>query len=191
MWSLLDVVGASAIGGMVILMVITINLQMNSLSSEIVENNLVQSRLTSSAEVFKYDLYKIGYRATGSIISVADSTQIQFLADINNDSNVDTVYYYFVPPIQDTSGAAVNPNGTLYRLLNNGSAQIAGFATNFTLSYYDSLGQMISYQYLSNQSYRNKIRNLKVDMTASSDYQLNYNYQKTDWSSMIIPKNLR
>lgn len=189
MWSLIDTIGSVAIGGMILLLVISINLQMNSLSTEILENNLVQSRAASSTEIIKYDLYKIGYRVQGDKIGIADSIQILFYSDINNDSSIDTLDYQLVTPQFDS--ANVNPNKTLYRNLNGQGQKIIAYASQFKLTYYDSLGSMISYYSLLSQAYRNKIRSVKVEMTASSDYSVNDYYQATDWASIINPKNLK
>lgn len=191
MWSILDTLGASLIGGMVLLLVISINLQMNSLSTEIIENNIVQSNLTSSTEDIKYDFYKIGYKVSGSKISIADSNRIKFYADINNDDVIDTLLYSFVEAVIDEDQAETNPNGILYRSQNGGTNQLASIATSFNLSYYDSVGQMLSYPSLANQLNRNKIRTIKIDMLLSSNYAVNNTIQKTDWSSTINPKNLR
>ncbi len=191
MWSILDTLGASLIGGMVLLMVISINLQMNNLSSEIIEYNIVQSNLTSSTEDIKYDFYKIGYKVNGSKIGIADSNQIKFYADINNDDNIDTLHFSFVKAVIDTAQGSINPNGILYKSINGGNNQIASFSTNFNLSYYDSIGQAISYQSLANQQWRDKIRTIKIELLLSSNYAINNNISKTDWSSTINPKNLR
>ena len=191
MWSILDTLGASLIGGMVLLLIISINLQMNSLSTEIVENNIVQSNLTSSTEDIKYDFYKIGYKVTGSKIGTADSNRIEFYSDINNDDVVDTLVYNFVKAAIDEDQGVINPNGILYKSQNGGANQLASIATSFNLSYYDSVGQFLSYQSLASQVNRNKIRTIKIDMLLSSNYAVNNSLQKVDWSSSINPKNLR
>lgn len=191
MWSILDTLGASLIGGMVLLLIISINLQMNSLSTEIVENNIVQSNLTSSTEDIKYDFYKIGYKVTGSKIGTADSNRIEFYSDINNDDVVDTLVYNFVKAAIDEDQGVINPNGILYKSQNGGANQLASIATSFNLSYYDSVGQFLSYQSLASQVNRNKIRTIKIDMLLSSNYAVNNSLQKVDWSSTINPKNLR
>lgn len=191
MWSILDTLGASLIGGMVLLLIISINLQMNSLSTEIVENNIVQSNLTSSTEDIKYDFYKVGYKVTGSKIGTADSNRIEFYSDINNDDVVDTLVYNFVKAAIDEDQGVINPNGILYKSQNGGANQLASIATSFNLSYYDSVGQFLSYQSLASQVNRNKIRTIKIDMLLSSNYAVNNSLQKVDWSSTINPKNLR
>ena len=61
MWTLLDTIGASIIGASIIFMVLALNLQMNNVSSQITENNLIQSYYTASMDILEYDIYKMGY----------------------------------------------------------------------------------------------------------------------------------
>ncbi|MBN1301907.1 MAG: hypothetical protein JW995_11890 [Melioribacteraceae bacterium] len=190
MWSLLDTLGAAVIGGMVILLVISINLQMNSMSSELIENNIVQTNTSESIDILKYDFYKIGYKATGEKISIADSNQIKYAADIDDNGSVDTIFYYFSVQNVD-SGATNNPNRFLYRQENGGSTMIYSMLSDFVLTYFDSLGSQLNYASLSTSLQRSRIRSIRVEMSHSSNYMINNQYQTTDWTGIIRPKNLR
>ena len=99
--------------------------------------------------------------------------------------------YNFVKAAIDEDQGVINPNGILYKSQNGGANQLASIATSFNLSYYDSVGQFLSYQSLASQVNRNKIRTIKIDMLLSSNYAVNNSLQKVDWSSTINPKNLR
>ncbi len=190
MWSLLDTIGASALGGMVIMMVISINLQMNTLSNDIFLNNIIQTNTSETTEILKYDFYKIGFKATGDKVVLADSTEIQFYADIDNNNSVDSIYYFLSQTLVD-SGLTGNPNYYLYRQANGSTAEIYALLASFNLTYYDSLGQELSYTGLQTQSQRKKIKSIRINMTHSSDYMIDSMYQQTDWTTIIRPKNLR
>lgn len=190
MWSLLDAIGASALGGMVVLMVIAINLQMNTLSNDILLSNIIQTNTSETTEILKYDFYKIGYKASGNKITLADSTEIQFFSDIDDNNTVDSIYYFLSQALVD-SGQTGNPNYFLYRQANGGASEIYALLASFRLEYYDSLGQTLSYSGLLSQSQRNKIKAIRINMTHSADFMIDSIYQQTDWTSIIRPKNLR
>lgn len=183
MWSILDAIGATAIGGMVVLLVITINLQMNSLSADVIENTFVQASVKNSTEVFKYDLYKIGYRSSSDKLLLADSNAVKYTSDIDNNGSADTVYYHVSMGADSTYYLYRNVNGTGDELITNYS--------DFNLQFYDSSGSIISYSLLSTPSGRNKVRSLKVRMTVSTFNESNEDYIQTDLSTIINPKNLR
>jgi hypothetical protein len=118
---LIDVLGSAVIGGMVILLTISINLQMNDLSEDIFMDSIVQGNATSSASDFKYDLYKIGYGVTGNKFITADSTNLYYYSDFNNDGTIDSIQFSLGPT--DSLSGTTNPNDRpLYRTLNGSSA---------------------------------------------------------------------
>jgi hypothetical protein len=190
MWSLLDIIGASALGGVVILLVISLNLQMNSLSTEIILNNLSQSNTSVTTEIVKYDFYKIGYKVSGDKISLADSTEIKFFSDIDDNNTIDTVYYRFSSTNVD-SGLTKNPNKRLLRKENNNPSDTYALLDQFKISYYDSIGNLLSYSNLTSPIQRKKIRSIGLFMRHSAEAAINSVYQQTDWFTKIRPKNLR
>ena len=71
----LDLVGSVVIGGIIILMVINLNMSVNIAATQNLYSNVTQRQVVSSAEVIEHDIYKIGYRVNGDVISKADSTR--------------------------------------------------------------------------------------------------------------------
>ncbi|MFC2136126.1 hypothetical protein ACFLTH_16040, partial [Bacteroidota bacterium] len=58
---LLDVVGSFIIGGIVILLLITLNIEMTENSRRAFENTYLQRTAVSVSETLEWDFYKIGY----------------------------------------------------------------------------------------------------------------------------------
>ena len=190
MWTILDILNATVVGAAVILLIVLVNIQISTLSTELIQNNVVQTNTTVSTEILKYDFYKIGYKASSDKIILADSNRIRFISDIDKNNSLDTIYYYF-SPLVSISADTTNPNRILYRRLNTQTPQIYALLSEFNLEYYDSAGSTISYGSLSSQIHRNKIKSIRIWMTHSSSEKANEMYQITEWTSIIRPKNLR
>ncbi|MGD8779943.1 MAG: hypothetical protein PVH88_13395 [Ignavibacteria bacterium] len=189
---MIDVLGSAVIGGMVILLTISINLQMNDLSEDIFMDSIVQGNATSSASDFKYDLYKIGYGVTGNKFITADSTNLYYYSDFNNDGTIDSIHFSLGPT--DSLSGTTNPNDRpLYRTLNGSSANksVLLIVNKFEFIYYDSVGNTISYDSLAYSSGRNKIRTIEAKAKFQAELTNDTLYQSTDWNAVIRPKNLR
>ena len=96
---LLDILGATFIGGMLLLLVIKLNI-FTANASYYSDNELkLQQNAKTLGEIINYDLRKIGYNYEGVSIITADSTRIKFYADMNEPGTsgygtVDVVEYY-------------------------------------------------------------------------------------------------
>ncbi|MDQ7818564.1 MAG: hypothetical protein RDU14_16180 [Melioribacteraceae bacterium] len=190
MSSILDIVGSFIIAGMIILLIITLNLNMNSISIQTIENNAVQINTATNSLIFDYDLYKIGYRVPSNRITKADSNWIIYRSDYDNNSTIDTLEY--------KTGATsellmtTNPNDRLlYKKINSGNYVTMGVVSKCKIFYYDSLGGQISYASLSNQSSRDLIRTLKIEATFESPDSNYAAYHSTNWTRIFRPKNLK
>lgn len=178
-----DIIGSIAISGAVILMIVTLNINMNSSGDEIFKSSYSQSAAISSAQVIESDIYKAGYKATGNKVLQSDSINFKFVSDINNDGSSDTVYYY-----RSTSST---PDKPVYRKVNSAAAIIVGSYSQFTFSYYDSLANILSYPTVSTQTGRNRIQSIELTSiirwpSPNSDSV----YQSASWRKLISPRNL-
>jgi len=102
MTSLLDIIGASIIGGMVLLLVLTVT---DSGTREFFNYNvdaIVQANLAHMAHLTEYDLRKMGFGINesqqGTILQIANSNRLKFLTQLNMnvDSIPDTIEYNIV-----------------------------------------------------------------------------------------------
>ena len=82
---------------------------------------MTQRQAVSSAEVIENDIYKMGYRIDSAMLLIADSTEIEFVSDINNNGVNDKIHYY----LKDTlsmSGTYNPDDKILWRDLNDASS---------------------------------------------------------------------
>jgi len=119
---LLDILGATFIGGMLFLLIIKLNI-FTANTSYYSDNELkLQQNAKTTAEIINHDLRKIGYNYDDTSMIIADSTRIKFYADMDAPGTfgygiIDVVEYY----LGDTSSApgTSNPRDkVLYRIVN-------------------------------------------------------------------------
>lgn len=184
----LDLIGSYIIGGTVILMIVGLNVYISNSAADNLYTNIAQSNITTTNEIIHNDFYKIGYKVPGDKIVIADSNQIKFYSDIDNNGTIDSIYYYTGEISQLTS--TQNPNDKLlYRVFNNSSALSSNAVVDFKLIYFDSTGANISYTSLLNQSGRNNIRNIQVFIRVESPVPVDGVYQAAEWQEKIIARN--
>ncbi|MCZ6703842.1 MAG: hypothetical protein O6940_12495, partial [Ignavibacteria bacterium] len=178
------------IGSFVVLILLVLNLNIMSHTTENLNTNFAQRDLTTTVWIIEYDLFKIGYRVTGNKIEIADSNEIKFYSDFNNNGTIDSIHYYLGNV--SVFGSTPNPlDRPLYRKENNNS-NIAQFpVVDFALTYSDSIGNDIDYALLSSPAVRNTIRTIKVKLKVESNEPINGIYQVSQWEKKITPKNLR
>jgi hypothetical protein len=155
--TLLDIIGSTIIGGLLLLTLF----RMNSTS---VQNNytysgerIVQQNIVDVVSLLEYDFRKIGYSNDYTkvpdpayAIIQADSSSITFLTDISSgagnygDGVIDTLKYFIGPTSALT--ATPNPNDRiLYRVVNHNAVGGSNLGvTQFKLTYYDANGAKIT-----------------------------------------------
>jgi len=185
----LDIAGSFVIGGIVILIFANLNLSISAGASENLHSGIVQGGLTSAADLIEYDFYKIGYRCSGNKIEIADSSEIKFYSDIDNDGVSDEINYFLGDAESFTETS--NPNDFLLSREKNNENPVASIpVVDFKLTYYDSLGQKLDYTLLSSQSARDKIKTLKIRMKCESADMIDNHYEAVEWEKTIKPKNI-
>ena len=187
---MLDIIGSFIIGTLIILMVGNLNLQISTSHRDNFYGSISQVEVVNSATVMEYDLEKIGYKATsGNKISIADTSTIQFYSDYDDDQNIEQVKYR----IGDTSALSGTQNPSdrpIYRQIDDGQSHFVGTAKYLRFTYYDSLGNQISYESLSEPVSRNIIKMIQVNLIYESPFLIDGVYQRTQWKKTFNPKNL-
>ena len=185
----LDVVGSFIVGGIVILILANLNFSISAAATENLYSGIVQRGLTSATDLIEYDLYKIGYRSSGNKIEIADSNEIKFHSDIDNDGVSDELHYFVGDAASFTETS--NPNDFFLTREKNEEQPAASIpVVDFKLTYYDSLGQKIDYALLSSQPERDKIKTLSVRMGCESSDMIEDHYEAIEWEKIIKPKNI-
>jgi len=186
--SLLDVLGATIISGLIIFMLMQLNMRMVTTSTDMLSSTITQSESAVSAQIIEYYIYKIGHKATSNKISIADSNRIKFCGDMNNNSTIDTITFYLD---ENRFEGSENPKSKgLYRIENNGERLITAVVSKFQLSYFDSISTKLTYASLRNQNVRDKIRSIKIFIDFESSFPVNDSYQGVTWKRVIRPKNI-
>lgn len=188
--TLIDILGSSLVGGMILLILFKLNDASVENSYMYTGNLLVQQNLVSVVELLNEDFSRIGYcknwenipDPTLAIISATD-TSISFLTDFVNpptypygDGVIDTLKYY----IGKTSELSMTPNPRdriLYRVEGGqtpGGSNLG--VTLFKLKYYDSAGNELTYPILTT-----KIATIQIDIKIEDVYGFDTaNNEKTD-----------
>lgn len=185
--TLIDIIGSSVIGGMLLLILLKTN-------SAAVENTylngqdlVVQENLTTLVEILEHDFRKIGYCKDWTklddpqkIILSADSTSIKFLTDTDNDGNVDTLYYY-LGPASELSQTPNPRDRLLYRVRNNETPKSVNLGvTEFKLMYFDSYEDTLSFPITSTGS----IASIQISVRVENTDAYNNKYVTGFWRQM-------
>jgi hypothetical protein len=191
MASLIDIITAAVIGAAIILMIIGLNFYIESSSRDIINSSIAQSNVTNVGSILQFDFYKIGYRVSSNKIGLADSTRILYYSDFDDNSVVDSIYYYLGPTSELTS--TPNPNDRLlYRVQNNETPRSSNAGVvDFKLTYYDSTGTKLAYSSLTSQAIRNSIRSIEVYLKIEASSSVEGTYAGIEWKKNIRPKNLK
>lgn len=186
--TMLDIIGSFIIGGMVLVAVITLNIDISNNAARMTYDLVVQENMVELTREVEYDFYKIGYRVpSDTAITSADSTDITFLADIDDDGTVESVRYYLGSPDELTS----TPNTEdrlLYRVVNSETPKSSNMGvTAFGLKYYDESG--------NETSDLGDIQAIKVSLDVESPFPYSDTtfvaYAGQHWEEYIVPMNIQ
>jgi hypothetical protein len=189
MGQLLELLGASIIGGFIMLIALTLNMQISDSAREIFQSTYNQRSAITASQVIEYDFYKAGYGVTSEKVIHADSNAVKFRSDLDNNGTIDTIYYYTGATSAMTS--TTNPNDKqLYRKVSSQSANLVSIITRFNIVYYDSIGNQLNYSTLSSSVQRSKIRGMRAYVKTELPDAINNLYNPMEWREMIRSKNL-
>lgn len=192
---LLDMLAATLIAGLLLLMIIKLNIFVAN-SSYYSGNELqLQQNAKTLGEIINHDFRKIGYNYDSTAIIIAEPTRMKFYADMNAPGTIgygtmDIVEYY----LGDTTSASGTSNPrdkVLYRIVNEVDT-IAG----------SSLGLVnLKFSYLNSQSIETtileNIRYVKAELWIQP-YETVINFVTgeadstvfTYWELTINPRNI-
>jgi hypothetical protein len=168
MQTLIEIVGSTIIGGMLLLLILTSKSNVGKASNSQVMNSKIQSNITTITEIIEADIKNLGYRIPGGTsISIADSTN--FLFKIYNDtlSSTDSISYSF--------------SIIRHKLFRN-SISISSNISDFKLRYYDSTGNITASASL--------IKSFKIALTVQDTFKYDGNSVVAYWEKTFKPQNL-
>jgi len=179
---LLDLLGASLIGGIVMLLVVNLNAYSTETKFASDADLRLQQNAKTLAEIINDDMRKIGYKYSGIAIAQADSQRVSFYGDINNDGSMDQVTYFLGS--KEAASSTPNPNDkVLFRVVNNDT--IGGPTlglTNLKFSYLDKHEQVTAVN--------DSICYIKAEMWVETIQPVEGEYPFTYWEMTINPRNI-
>ncbi|MCW9097232.1 MAG: hypothetical protein OQJ93_07570 [Ignavibacteriaceae bacterium] len=195
--TLIDIMGATIIGGILLIMVNSLNER--AVGTNIIYGNdkLLQMELVQLADLIETDFRKIGYcedaaKVTDSmdVIISADTSQIKFLTDLNRDGNLDTLEYY----VSSTAvlSNTVNPRDRiLYRkhsaYPDEETLDISSNVTLFYLRYFDALNIELS----SPVTTPSLIAYMEISFKVEDSEAYNEEYSEAYWQQVrLTSRNL-
>jgi hypothetical protein len=199
MSAILDIIGATVIGGMLLILALNLMDTTNQFLFNQNDDLIVQQSLTSMTQTLEYDLRKMGFAVAenDTIVLQADSTHLKFLGDTNGNWIPDTIYYYLGPTSELTSTA--NPNDRfLYRKINNLPAQglKVGVITLFYFNFLNQDGNLVD---VSNPANFIGVKMIRITLQVESPYvyginpdPTTYEYRRAFWQqTRLVSRNLR
>jgi len=187
--------GSIIIGG--ILMLITWRL--SDAATEKTYNNSgelsLQQNLTTVAQILETDFRKVGFCADynkfpdpGKAIVYGDESRITFLADVDLDTNMDSIRYY-LGPVSELSATPNPRDRLLYRVVNNEPAASSNLGvTQFRLVFFDALGDTLPPPITTPGIISSLEINLSVENVAAYDTAYTWAF----WRQIrLVARNLR
>jgi len=193
--TILDIIGAMVIGGILLLTLFRIN--DNTVQNFFYYNAdfILQRDLVDIIMIVEGDLRRIGYCADpdnlippNRTILRADSNAIAFVTDLHKTGIFDTVEYRTGTPSDLTS--TPNPRDIpLYRIINNAtqSRSVTGVVTEFNLVYFSALGDTLPFPIVNPGQIATMELSIKVENAAA----INQNFSNAYWRQVrLASKNL-
>jgi len=180
----LDIIGSFILGGLLLLTILNLEATLVDTSYRNTMQLIAQESLAGLVELVQYDFRKMGYGVPDPTASIRTMRpdEIVFLADVDEDGDVDTVRY----AVSDTSLARMTPNPNdrlLYRQINRQPPEgDAWGVTELSFRYFDANGGETSTSSL--------VRAIQVSLTVESPYAIGGEYIAVSWKGLFRPKNL-
>jgi len=189
MGSILDLLGATIIGGLIYLLLFQLNARISTNSSDILIGTFSSRNAVDAGNLLEHDISKVGYRVANDVITKAEEHKIEFWSDLyDKDSTIKV--YYFLGNTNEFTGTT-NPNDRpLYRQVGGGDTLMVSVVSDFKIIYFDSAHNVINYASLSTQSERNTIRGTELYCKFESTDPSEGEYPFIEFKRTIFPKNL-
>lgn len=195
MATMLDIVGSVVIFGILALTIARVQVNIQNAVYENSASLIAQSNATQLARQLDYDFSKIGYRvpAGQKKILYADTAEIRFKADLENNGVIQTVRYR-TGTVSDAA-ETINPADFPLKRSDNAGEIIQQWGlVRFRLWYYDSLHNMISTPITHDDSLK-KIYSINtlfvVEAREPGSITVDTTYYSITWEKLTYPRNLR
>jgi hypothetical protein len=194
MSTILDILGSTFIGGMLLLLILKANLFITNASYASDNELKMQQNAKTFAEILNYDFRKLGYKNNGVSIITAENEHFKFVGDLQRPGEsgygiIDTVEYF----VRDStySLGTSNPNDIVLVRVVNGTDSIAGPSlglVKINFSYLDSLSTptniLSKIKYIQTELWIEPTEQVNNFITGKQDSVFTY------WEFTINPRNI-
>ena len=189
--TILDILGASIIGGILLINLLNTNGNLVENESVYSHDKNLQIDLVIAATLIERDFNLLGYVNDVGLIQNnqnifnGTASSIRFRSDIDNNGTIDTISYF----VSDTSALSHTPNPRdmiLYRKLNNNVPFVlANNITRFRLTYFDTQMNEVALP-IGLTSVVNYIR---IELRVEDPYAYDNNYSEAIWRRITVSTN--
>ncbi|HKJ80456.1 MAG TPA: hypothetical protein VJ954_00420 [Ignavibacteriaceae bacterium] len=184
--TIIDLLGAAVIAGMIMLGIANLNIFSSQVRFKSDSDLTLQTNTKTISDILDYDLRKIGYDYSGTAIITADTNKLEFYADIDSNGTVDQITYLL------SNSAAVsnteNPSDKiLYRVVNGDTSKGPSLGiTNLKFTYKTMQG--------NETTIPDSIKFIKTEIWFETPTKVLDNNQEkyllTYWEMTINPRNI-
>ena len=195
MATMLDMVGSIVIFGILAVTIARVQVNIQNAMYENSASLIAQSNATQLARQLEFDLTKIGYGVPSGQQKIlnADTAEISFKADLQNNKTLHTVRYTTGTVSEAT--ATINPTDfPLKRNDNSGEIVQQWGLVRFRFWYYDSIHTMITTP-VTTASELARIYSINtlfvVEAREPGSITVDTTYYSITWEKLTYPRNLR
>ena len=182
MTTIIDLVGATIFGGLILLIIFNLNVYSSQVKHSSDSELVLQQNAKTLAEIINSDLRKIGFNYDSTAIITAESKKISFYADIDSNGVVDVVTYYLSDSTK-ASGTSNPKDKVLIRVVNNDSSSGPSLGiTDIQFSYKNSIKV--------NTAAKDSIKYIEAEIWLETPELINDKYSFTYWELTINPRNI-
>jgi len=187
-----DIIGSILVRTAIVLIVLRMNVSLNSMVSQTVAHSTIQQELSILREVMGADFEYAGLNVTpGTAFLDALSTKIRFKGDLDSDGTPETIYYYYGSASELSN--TVNPSDKkLYRQINSETPlNIANGITKCVFTYYNASGvQTTDKTQIKMFSVSAIMQDGSLQVESWKDGNQIISYPASYWEQSFFPSNL-
>ncbi len=186
--TIIDIITSAVIAGVLLLIALRLNAQANESTMVYNGSVILQQNITTLVAWIEHDFRQIGYCRDWTKIPVpsqafrkADSSDITFWTDVNNNGSKDSIRWYIGPVSDAVVAATPNPRDRLiYRVVNNAATKGWNLGvTQFKLRYLDYMRHTIATPVAS----PDQIYEIEISIACESPYKFTEQWRESQGGS--------
>ena len=180
--TMLDILGATIIGGLIFLLITNLNIYSSKTKFSSDTELTLQQNAKTLASMIESDIRKVGYNCSGNPITYAEPTKFSFYSDIDSNGTVDSL------TLTESDSTLLyetqNPSDKIYyRIVDGDTLKAASLGlTKLKFTYKNALGYITTAL--------DSIKYIEAEIWLESTSKIDTGYAKTYWEVTINPRNL-